>query len=175
MNHLLYILTHQLSSAPLSAVPRVDKLVKAGLVRTVSMMVSTKIPERPEPIEDLQPGTRPNYDYAAHILQHRWEGPRRATKFALATRLAVRMVGGSMGRLRASDADHDYLQARVFFSLPNSELWHPEFILDDIHWVPDAVLLGEEITILEIGGSSYTADRLEARHEAAIDYRRILY
>ena len=176
MYPIIYIVTHHLQSAPLSLLPSMERYRRDGLIRIVSAMVSVNIPEKPEPLEDLPPGIIPdNFEQTAHILRHRFDGPRRAVKIALATRKASLLSWGWPGKLRASDADHDALLAAVYFSRPDCDLWRPGIdIEDEIGWQPDAVIMTDPMTIVEIGGS-YTKEKLERRAEAAIEYRRILY
>jgi hypothetical protein len=153
-----------------------DRYQRDGLIRTVSMMVSVNIAGVPEPLQDLAPGVAgSNYSELAHILRHRWDGDRIPQKSALATRRAAKLAWGLPGKLRASDADHDALLAAVYFSRADRNLWRPGFVVaDDLGWVPDAVILGNPMTVIEVGGSSYTAEKIEYRTRS-VECRRILY
>jgi hypothetical protein len=147
------------------------------------MMVSSAIAPPVVPIEDV-PASEVQDDFAAtaNILQTRWNGPRRAEAFMLATKKLVRRHGGYVGKLRAVDADHDYLLALVYQSLSDRERsrWRGTAWLEaqDISfggWLCDAVILGRPMTLIEVGGASYTKDKLQRRANAAHGFRRVLY
>jgi hypothetical protein len=190
MKHpILHTLTHRLASMPLSACPggmrAARRLERDGWISTVSMMVSTAIVPPVSPLEDIPAGEMQSvFAVTANILQTRWDGPRRAEAFMLATKKAVLRHGGyGVGKLRAADADHDYFLALVFQSLSDRErsrwrgaAWLEAQGISFGGWLPDAVILGRPMmTLIEVGGASYTKDKLERRANAARGFRRILY
>jgi hypothetical protein len=160
------------------------RLERGGWISTVSMMVSRAIVPPFVPLEDVQPGElQDNFAATANILQTRWNGPRRAEAFMLATKKAVRRHGGYVGKLRAVDADHDYLLALVFQSLSDRErsrwrgaAWLEAQGINFGGWLPDAAILGRRrMTLIEAGGASYTKEKLRRRANAARRFRRVLY
>jgi hypothetical protein len=187
MKHtILHTLTHRLASMPISACPgglrAARRLERDGWISIVSMMVSTKIVPPVVPLEDVPAGElQDNFAATANILQTRWDGPRRAETFMLATRKAARRHGGHVGKLRSVDADHDLVLVLAFLSLSEKEqsrwrgsAWLEERGIDFGGWIPDAVIV-RPMTLIEAGGASYGAEKLRRRARVARKYRRILY
>jgi hypothetical protein len=198
---LCHLLTHKLASLPLTAlVPMfvgrkdptraarrlVSGLVRDGLIRSSVFMVSEAIIPPPVPLEELEAG-EPGFNFAgtAQVLRTRWSGPRRAETFLFSTPMAVRRHGGHVGHLRNSDVEHDFLLALCFLSLdPHQQRrWRNSNWLEgegiNFHgYLPDAIILGRSLpthTVLEVGGASYSKEKLERRSIAAQAWKRILY
>lgn len=193
---LLYTLTHKLQADVLSnlaatlfahcadplraAARQVKFFQRQRLVITYEMMVTTKT----RPLAPLTVGRagdpKPSFASFAHILRHRWNGEVYAETFITATREANRRMGGSCGfgrAIRPVDADHHHLLALTYTSLDehSRRLWRPEQELKAwTGYVPDALLRGrrrEDDVLIEIGGKSYSAERLETVLAAAEERR----
>lgn len=181
---LLHVLTHRvrvLTSPQICrtwntlSVTRIKHLEEAGLVVLFPAVVH---PERPVTVPVIQWSggeAPPDFASASYQLRSRWKESAVTVRCVIASRAAGRMFGGHGGRFpRESEETHDIHLAAVYLKYRAEQpalaaFWlHEEEIRKSrdtrIGKLPDAIISGHR-KVIECGGSSYKAEKLEAFHK----------
>jgi hypothetical protein len=169
---------HFYGSVPLTR-RRVGMLEQMGLVETYTLLAAT--PELPTaPLIVWSPGDPlPNFGRLAYVLATRWSKLElQAVKCVIATRRFAGSVGGQGGRKsRPAEGTHDLCLTSLYLaqSPERQEQWRAEEAKSQRGLKkPDATIVAENIAV-EMGGSSYTREKLEglftwcARREMGIE------
>lgn len=163
---------------------RLGQLAEAGWLDCFREFVQPEV-SLSEPLVRWRPGEpQPDFGPIAYALSLRWRERGSLQWFAAATEAAARRFGGYGGRRpRRSELTHDLHLSAVYLQLrqrapDRAAKWISEAELADRlprgsgEKLPDAVIEeGDARTVVELGGSSYDAGKLEAFHaycEAAI-------
>ena len=149
----------------------------------VQIVVMTAQPETPlaTPLATWAPGqSEPDLSHVARILQTRWREPVEQIDAVVATVKTARRYGGVGERIpRRSEATHDIHLAQLYLKFraeapERAAGWIGEDIIsaqrktqaERAQPLPDALIVeGNKSTIIEMGGSSYTSDKLYLLHD----------
>jgi hypothetical protein len=144
---------------------RVGRLEQAGLVETYSLFAA--VPEPPSAPLTVwsRADPRPDFGQLAYLLTTRWsELEVQAVKGVIAAKRYGRSVGGQGGRKsRLAEGTHDLYLTSVYLAQTEErqQRWQAEEGKTQQGLKkPDATIEGENVAV-EIGGSSYTALKLE--------------
>ncbi|MEO1530212.1 MAG: hypothetical protein AAFX06_32885 [Planctomycetota bacterium] len=122
------------------------------------------------PLFAWEPGQSdlPNFRAIAAANRRRWNGELHPTTVVFPTEKANRRFGsGKLRVVRRQELEHDLLAANVYFSLALEEKrnWANEDALEKSAFGnrrPDAVLFRGGVSVIEVAGRSYSAEKLEA-------------